>query len=50
MICEVIEKTSPSLGRVEGEERAYGEGWPPATWHSPSPETGKLVSDPREGG
>ena len=26
MICEVTEKTSPSLGRVEGEERAFGEG------------------------
>jgi hypothetical protein len=26
MICEVNEKISPSLGRVEGEERAFGEG------------------------
>jgi hypothetical protein len=23
-------------------------GWPQATWHSPSPETRKLVSDPPE--
>jgi hypothetical protein len=44
----------PSLGRVEGEERAFGEGGRVLVAcqpGQPSPETRKLVSDPpkREG-
>ena len=35
----------PPSGRVEGEERAFGEG----TRQQPSPETRKLVSDPPGG-
>ncbi len=48
--------TSPSLGRVEGEERGFGERktarkMQRLSIHLPSPETRKLVPTlPREGG
>jgi hypothetical protein len=49
MICEVNEKNSPILERVEGEERAFVGGM---SFHLAQafPETSKHVPDPREGG